>query len=262
MPLTGLYMEASSSSFDESWESENVRNWEIDRDTKKERWEKEGKKGNDRVGEIWLHIHLMPLPLLITLQRGVWNRNTLAHWHISLGPFLRADTQEENPLTLPGLLQTLAGLSCKAGRHTETAGFNTLWSPPWAHSLSLMLSCWTSWFSHAHYFKLLHITYCMGYSSTTKMFFFNNGSYSMNGCVNMKNMRTTKGKTQKQCHLMSIYCRGSSTVLYRTYLYTLISNIIFCFKTIKSQITNYQNSERGPNITCSSQHLKINKVIK
>lgn len=40
--------------------------------------------------------------------------------------FLRAGTQEENPLTLPGLLQILEGLSCKAGRHTETVGFNTV----------------------------------------------------------------------------------------------------------------------------------------
>lgn len=40
--------------------------------------------------------------------------------------FLRAGTQEENPLTLPGLLQILAGLSCKAGKHTEITGFNTV----------------------------------------------------------------------------------------------------------------------------------------
>lgn len=45
---------------------------------------------------------------------------------MSVWPFLRADAQKENPLTLAGLLQILAGLSCKADRHTETAGFNTV----------------------------------------------------------------------------------------------------------------------------------------
>lgn len=40
--------------------------------------------------------------------------------------FLRASTQEENPSTLPGLPQILAGLSCKAGKHTEIAGFKTM----------------------------------------------------------------------------------------------------------------------------------------
>lgn len=47
------------------------------------RREREGEKD----GEIRLHIHLTPLPFLITLQRGVWNRNTFAHWHIRLWPF-------------------------------------------------------------------------------------------------------------------------------------------------------------------------------
>lgn len=40
--------------------------------------------------------------------------------------FLRAGQEEENPLTVPGRLQILVVLSCKAGGHTETARFNTL----------------------------------------------------------------------------------------------------------------------------------------
>lgn len=96
---------------EKDWASERARR----RERKKEKeW------------DILLHIHLTLLPPLITLQRGAENWNTFAHWHISLWPFLRAGAQKENPLTLAGLLQILVGLSCKAGRHTESAGLNTV----------------------------------------------------------------------------------------------------------------------------------------
>lgn len=140
-------------------EGENGINWEKDWDREMEgRRAREKGKEKEKEGEIWLHIHLTLLHLLITLQRGVWNLNTFAHWHTRLWPFLRADTQEENPLTLPGLLQILAGLSCKAGRHTETAGFNTvtlvctLSSLPEANALllDLLVSSY-----HTHYYTLL-----------------------------------------------------------------------------------------------------------
>lgn len=88
---------------------------------------REGEKGRKRKSEIYCYTFISRCFLLwLLFKGGAGNWNTFAHWHISLWPFLRAGAQKENPLTLAGLLQILVGLSCKAGRHTESAGFNTV----------------------------------------------------------------------------------------------------------------------------------------
>lgn len=100
---------------------------------------------------------------------------TLSHKrHISLGAFffLRADTQQENPLTPAALLQILAGLSCKAGGHTETGGFNaaarlrTLSSAPRANALLLDILLQ----SHALLHVITHGVVCLNFSSTGQIF--------------------------------------------------------------------------------------------
>lgn len=114
--LTGLYVKASSPSWEWQKLRERLRKWEGEKERKEER---------ERVRYTVTHSSHTASSSDYS-SKGPGNWNTFAHWHISLWPFLRADTQKENPLTLAGLLQILAGLSCKAGRHTETAGFNTV----------------------------------------------------------------------------------------------------------------------------------------
>lgn len=163
--------------------------------TKKMRWWEGEEKKKEKEWDIQLHIHLTLLPLLITLQRGAGNSNTFAHWHISFRPPLRAYAQKENPLTLPGLLQILTGLSCKAGRHTETTWFSTvtlvctLSLVPQANELLLDI-----------YFKLYYFSRLV-YSTTPQC---------------MTTTKKVKGTVRKpvQWQSMSMYFRASYIIEY------------------------------------------------
>ena len=79
-----------------------------------------------RVKEIWLHIwsHAASSFDYCSKRRLKWEHfHTLTRTALVL---LRGCLQEGKPLTLPGLLQILVGLSCKAGRRTETSGLTTV----------------------------------------------------------------------------------------------------------------------------------------
>ncbi len=87
--------------------------------------EKESKRERERGRDMVTHSSHAASSFDYASKGGLKSEHFCALTHKAL-VFLRAGTQEENPLTLPGLLQILAGLSCKAGKHTEITGFNTL----------------------------------------------------------------------------------------------------------------------------------------
>lgn len=131
-----------------------ARTAETDKKTEKEmenKREREGERGRDMV----THSSHAASSFDYSSKGGLKSEHFCTLTHKALA-FLRAGTQEENPLTLPGLLQILAGLSCKAGRHTETAGFNTvtlvctLSSLPEANALLLDILVYSN--------TLIHIT--------------------------------------------------------------------------------------------------------
>lgn len=174
--------------------------------TKKMRWWEGEEKKKEKEWDIQLHIHLTLLPLLITLQRGAGNSNTFAHWHIRFRPPLRAYAQKENPLTLPGLLQILTGLSCKAGRHTETTWFNTvtlvctLSLVPQANELLLDI-----------YFKLYYFFSHLVYSTTPQCMTTTSSTWSY------EKKHTMGGTVRKpvRWQWMSMYFRALYVIEYR-----------------------------------------------
>lgn len=97
------------------------------RELRKRDGEKE-RKGRKRRSEIYSYTSIARRFLFwLLFKGGSWKIKHFCTLTLKFfWPPSRAYAQKENPLTLPGLLQILTGLSCKAGRHTETTRFNTV----------------------------------------------------------------------------------------------------------------------------------------
>lgn len=119
MILTGLRLKASSRSCDESPKAR--------RSLRKRDGEKERKGRKKRARYTVTHPSHAASSFDYSSKRGALEIQTLCTLtHKFFRSPSRVYAQKENPLTLPGLLQILTELSCKAGRHTETTWFNTV----------------------------------------------------------------------------------------------------------------------------------------